>query len=179
MLILLIISIIKGTVTGFIREKKKQFLEIKTTQKFTNIKKSFLFESFKNQQVMIKDMKNNTRFIQNEDEYKEFKNKKEEKNKKNLDSDSEDEIQVFDELFVDLSVVPKVKGKLYGMKIDCTKKNGKVFTVWSRTFSYSYKQKEWVMDKVDEDDEDSVYWTYGGIAVAVMCLVFLGAYFMS
>ncbi|KAF5141016.1 hypothetical protein AAJ76_500085842 [Vairimorpha ceranae] len=180
-------TLIKGEITtGFVIENGKQLLELKLDKKLVAIHKSFLLEKQKNSDefVTIKKMNNHTRFIRNKDEYESYKEELIEKNEKlansdNLDEDSDSDPE-FEEIYVDINNISKQKGKIYGVSVEYFDKKDKKIKVYSRPFTYSAKEKQWVLGDVPIDDkESSKWWTYGGIALLCVCAIGIFAYFLS
>lgn len=187
MIFYLFLSLILGEqTTGLMIFNDEQILYINLDKKFKSIRRSNLLEKEEgsDEYILIKKMNKYTRYIKDEDEYMEYK--KEMKKRKMMEENGEvdkdkdkKEEKLFNEIFVDLSRVPRDSSKVYYVNMELLDKNNKKFPVDSRAFKYCSKDDRWVIgDKIDSNSW-SEYWKYGAMIVAGLLVIALFVHFFA
>ncbi|KAK6090117.1 hypothetical protein P3W45_000843 [Vairimorpha bombi] len=185
----LFLSLILGEhTTGLMIFNNEQILNINLDKKFKSIVRSNLLEKEEGSDdyILVKKMNKYTRYIKDEDEYAEYKQEMKRRRRMEKDGDYdydnekyEKEVNFFNEIFVDLSRVPRDSTKLYYVNLELLGKNDKQFTVDSRAFMYSSKHDRWVISDKINSNSYSDYWKYGAMAAAGLLLIGLFVHFFA
>lgn len=182
----LFLSLIRGEqTTGLMIYNDDQILYINLDKKFKSIARSNLLEKEEDcdEYILIKKMNKYTRYIKDEDDYVEYKHKMKQRRRREENDDysydKEKEEKLFNEIFVDLSKVPKDNTKAYYINIECLDKRDKKFSVDSRAFKYCSKDDRWVIGDKINSTSYSQYWRYGAMIVAGLLLIGFFVHFFA